>query len=167
MICLKPIAKQAALIGLLIFFSYNAVLAQNGQQLFQANCQTCHALNKPLVGPALAGFEGRGPWGDRKELYKWIHNPPGYMANNPYTQGLKAQYGSLMQSFPSLTEKEIDAIADYITTASAAPAPGAPGAPGTATGTQEQPSSGNGALVFAIVSLVLAIIALILMQVNS
>ncbi len=169
MIFLKPIAKRVALIGFLFFISYTTVLAQDGKQLFQANCQSCHAVDKVVVGPALEGLESRGPWSDRKELYKWVHNPPGYMASNAYTQGLKAQYGALMTPFPQLTDPQIDAIVSYINTSASDKAKGAttggePSGDKAAAGEQQ---SGNGGLIFGIVSLVLAIVAFILMQVNS
>ncbi len=168
MIFFKNISKKVALVGLLFFLSIT-VFAQEGKQLFQQNCQTCHAVDKALVGPALGGLESRGPWSDRKELYKWIHNPAAYMANDPYTKGLKAQYGSIMQAFPQLKETEIDAIVDYINTTAAEKASGGPGATGGANYVSDdgQPKEGSGGLIFGIISLVLAIVAFILMQVNS
>ena len=42
----------------------------------------------------LGGLEERHKWADHKELLKWVNNPVGYMAKDPYTQGLKAQFGS-------------------------------------------------------------------------
>ena len=108
--------------------SGSKLFAQNGQALFQQNCAACHAVSKNLTGPALAGLETRGPWSDRKELYKWIHNPSKYMQTDPYTQGLKQQYGGVvMTGFPQLSEKDIDAIVDYVDQA-AAKATAAPGA---------------------------------------
>ncbi len=98
-----------------LLLSGTRLQAQDGQALFQQNCASCHAVNKELTGPALAGVETRGPWTDRKQLYAWIHNPAKYMANDPYAQGLKASHGNvLMTAFPQLSEKEIDAILDYI-----------------------------------------------------
>ena len=90
--------------------------AAAGKTLFQQNCQTCHALNKALTGPALADVAGRGPWGDRRELYKWIHNPPAYIASDKtgYTKGLQEQYKALMTPFPQLSEKDIDNIVAYL-----------------------------------------------------
>jgi len=86
-----------------------------GYTLFQANCASCHQVTKRLVGPALAEVEERGPWSDRKQLYAWIHNPARYMKSEPYTAGLFKEYGGIMmQAFPNLSEKDIDAILDYI-----------------------------------------------------
>lgn len=147
----------------LIAFSFNGLYAQDGKALFSANCASCHAINKNLTGPALAGLETRGPWGDRKQLYAWIHNPAGFMAKDPYTQQLKAQFnGVVMTAFPNLSEKEIDAIVDYVNKAAAAPA--ATPATGTQTAKAEE---GDSTLLFGILTLILAVVALILLQVNS
>jgi cytochrome c2 len=87
-----------------------------GQSLFRQNCQTFHALDKDLTGPALRGFTNRGPWSDKKEIYKWIKNPAAYIRQNKYAAGLQKQYGSIMQSF-ELTEEQIDHIVNYIVSA--------------------------------------------------
>ena len=36
------------------------------------------------------------------------------MEKDPYTRGLKTEYGSMMTAFPDLSEVEIDAIMSYI-----------------------------------------------------
>jgi cytochrome c2 len=100
MIFSKPLAQKYILTGLLFVLSFTTIQAQEGKALFQQNCQNCHALDKQLTGPALRGFLNRGPWGDRQKLYAWIHNPGAFIATDPYTQGLKAQYGVIMQAFP-------------------------------------------------------------------
>ena len=79
MIFIKPLAQKVLLLGLLLF-SFSIINAQGGaaaegKTLFQQNCQSCHALDKNLTGPALRGVSGRGPWGDREEIYKWSKNP--------------------------------------------------------------------------------------------
>jgi len=162
---LKIIAKNSVLPGLFLLLSLNSVEAQSGQQIFQQNCQSCHSLDKDLTGPHLRGVEERGPWGDRANLVKWVHNPGAFMASDPYTQGLQKTFGSIMPGFPQLSEDDIHAIFDYIKTA---PPPGGakptPGADGAAEG---EGSSNRNALIFGIISLILAIVALILMQVNS
>ncbi|MGN6493933.1 MAG: c-type cytochrome [Agriterribacter sp.] len=154
--------------GLAIVFSLSflatSVNAQEGKAIFNQKCATCHSITKPLTGPALGGFEERGPWSDRKKLYAWIHNPAAFMANDSYTQNLKAQFnGVIMTGFPDLTEKQIDAIVDYINTAASAPKEGTP-TPGTAP--VAEPKSDN-TLLFGVLTLILAVIALTLLQVNS
>jgi cytochrome c2 len=86
---LKSHARKSVLVGLLFFVFHISARAQNGEQLFKQNCASCHAIDKVLAGPALGGVLNRGPWAeDKKHLYEWIHNPPGFMAKDPYTQGL-------------------------------------------------------------------------------
>ncbi len=150
---------------ILIFFS-NRTSAQNGQQLFQQNCASCHGVNKALTGPALAGVESRGPWSDRKELIKWINNPAKYMQNDPYTQGLKAQYGNVvMTAFPQFSDKEVDAILQYI---NSVPPPKAPGTGGAGEGASATSyGEDDNAILYGILTLILAVVALIMLQVNS
>jgi cytochrome c551/c552 len=144
-----------------IVFSSTYVSAQDGKALFISKCASCHHPTKIGVGPALGGLEERGKWADHNELLAWVNNPGGYMAKDPYTQGLKAQYGSMMTGFPDLKLADVSAIVAYINTAAQPPPPPPPGDPGSA-----EPSSQN-AIIFGVISLILAIIALILMQVNS
>ena len=87
-----------------------------GKTVFQGNCQTCHAFDKNLTGPALRGVESRGPWTDRKNLLMWVKNPAGTINKFQYTKDLVVQYGGqIMPSFPQLTDTQIENIFDYIT----------------------------------------------------
>ena len=83
-----------------------------GKSLFVSKCAACHGI---LHGePGLMGFEERGPWQDRNNLYEWIRNPAKFMEKDPYARRLKEQYGSMMRAFPEIKNEEIDAIVDYI-----------------------------------------------------
>ena len=68
-----------------------------------------------------------------------------------------------MNLFPNLTDPEIDAILGYI---KSVPAPGAAAAGGAAEGAAAS-EGGDNTLLFGILTLILAIVALILLQVNS
>jgi mono/diheme cytochrome c family protein len=170
MICIKPSARGVLLLGFLFqFILYSNVYAQDaidGKQLFQQNCQTCHALDKNLTGPALRGFTSKGPWTDRQNIYDWIHNPAAFIAKDDYARALKDQYGVIMQAFPQLSNEQIDAIVDYI---NAAPPPGGGGGEqGAASSAQaDQEAANRNAIIFGVISLILALVALVLMQVNS
>src|SRR5688572_30192389 len=59
-----------------------------GKTIFQQNCQSCHALDKKLSGPSLRGITERGPWTDRKNIYKWVQNPAAFIPTTPYTVAL-------------------------------------------------------------------------------
>ena len=85
-----------------------------GASLFKTNCANCHNPTREIVGPPLLGFESRGPWSDRSQLYEWIKNPEAFMKNNSYTRDLRKNYSMSMSPFPNLTHQEIDEIADYI-----------------------------------------------------
>jgi len=156
-------ARKSVLVGLLFFVFHISATAQNGEQLFKQNCASCHGIEKAITGPALSGVLNRGPWAeDKKKLYDWVHNPPGFMAKDPYTQALKAKYQVMMTGFPQLKENEIDAIVDYVM----APPAAAGGTP-TPGGAPVEDNSNRNAIIFGIISLVLALFALILMQINS
>lgn len=85
-----------------------------GKELFQQNCQACHALDKRLTGPALRGVTERGPWTEKQNLYKWIQNPAAFISTTPYTKALQKEYGQIMPPFPQLAEKDIDDILEYL-----------------------------------------------------
>jgi cytochrome c2 len=160
---IKKHARKSVLVGLLFFVFHVSVNAQNGEQLFKQNCASCHAIDKDVTGPALSGVLNRGPWAeDKKNLYSWVHDPAGFMAKDPYTKGLKAKFGAMMTGFPQLKNEEIDAIINYVMNP---PAPGGGG--DKTTGVPAEDTSGRNAIIFGIISLILAIVALILMQVNS
>src|SRR6185503_7654405 len=88
--------------------------AKKGKALFTGNCGSCHNVFKIIVGPALAGFEDRGPWSDRTKLYKWIRHPEIFIKTDPYTQELQKKFKSLMNPSAHLTDEEIDFIVAYI-----------------------------------------------------
>ena len=162
----KPIGRRfSALVLALLFISVSTVKAQDaaaGKTIFMSKCAACHNVLKRATGPALMGVESRGKWADHAEIQKWINNPAAYMAKDAYTQGLKAEYGSMMTGFPDVTLKDVDNIVAYINEASK-PAP----APATGTGDAAQDDGNQNAVIFGVISLILAVIALILMQVNS
>ena len=144
------------------FFLVSNVHAQDGKALFSANCASCHAINKRLTGPALAGVEDR--WPDKKLLHQWIKNNAAVLkSGDKYANDLYNEYGKVqMNLFPTLSDKDIDAILGYIKTeAGKNNQPTPPGGPVTVT------DSGDNTLLFGILTLILAIIAFTLLQVNS
>lgn len=165
MIPCKPTATKLKLfiLSLVVFSAFNSVSAQDGKALFQSKCQSCHNIFKDMTGPALKGLEERGKWADHKQLQAWINNPGGFMKTDAHTTELKAKFGSVMTAFPDITLKEVDAIVTYINgeVANQGKKETPIGDPGP-----EKDNSQN-AVIFGIISLILAIIALVLMQVNS
>lgn len=166
MIPCKPIGKKLTLSLLSLFvLSIVYVSAQDvaaGKALFMSKCASCHQVLKKGTGPALAGLEERHKWADHNELLKWINNPAAYIAGDSYTQGLLAEYKSMMTGFADVTLKDVGDMVAYINDAAKGPKDDGKKTEETA------PEKGNSnAIIFGVISLILAIIALILMQVNS
>jgi cytochrome c2 len=133
----------------------NSSFAADGEALFKANCASCHKALEDYTGPMLKGARDREP--DKEWAYKWVNNVNAMLETDPYAKAMLAKYGSKMTQF-NLEKEEIKAILDWAD-AYTPPAP-PPGAPAGA------PASDN-SLLFGILTLILAIIALILLQVNS
>ncbi|MDB5193938.1 MAG: cytochrome [Segetibacter sp.] len=157
--------KFALVLVFTICFSFvNKIFAQpNGQALFSSNCASCHAVHKNLTGPALAGVEAR--WGKKENLHAWIKNSSAYLkTGDPYATALYNQYNKTnMPAFTSLTEQDIDAILAYV---NSVPAPGT-GDSAAGGGASSAATESDNTLLFGILTLILAVIALVLLQVNS
>ncbi|MGI9525626.1 MAG: c-type cytochrome [Weeksellaceae bacterium] len=89
-----------------------------GQELYNANCAACHALDKKLVGPALGGVverlqqdQGLG----RDWLHSWIKDNEALRASgDAYAiQVYEENNQVLMTAFPQLSETDIDDILAY------------------------------------------------------
>ena len=150
----------AVFIFLTLISSQRSVYAADGEALFKANCASCHKPLEHYVGPALKGAREREP--EKGWVYKWIANTTSMVNTDPYAKKLKDEAGGVvMTAFPDLPKADIDAILDW---ADKYEAPGAnpanPNAPAAA------PKSDN-TVLYGILTLLLAVIALILLQVNS
>ncbi len=141
----------------LLSFANNSV-AQDGKALFKANCAACHAIDKDLTGPALKDVETR--WPSKSLLVTWIKNWNKAVATaDPYAVKIKDWSQAQMSVFESLSDKEVDAILGYVAEASKAPKPTEKKAEATA--------EADNSLLYGILSLILAVIALILLGVNA
>ncbi len=142
-------------IFLVVLLSINTQsLAADGAALFKANCASCHKVDKDFTGPALKGWKDRVP-GDGW-IYKWMANPGAQ--SDPYATALKAKWKPvIMTNFAQLSKEEIDGILKYVDDWAPATPTAAPGG---------EPATDN-SLIFGILTLVLALIAFILLQVNS
>ena len=102
-----------------------------GKALFNANCAACHKLNKRAVGPALKGVSTKY---NKEWLYSWIKNSTAMVkSGDAQAVAIYEEYnGSVMTSFPQLSNEDIDnilAYTDYTPPAAAAAASAAAGAP--------------------------------------
>jgi mono/diheme cytochrome c family protein len=145
------------LLFFLVFSSFNKSFAADGEALFKANCANCHKPLEDYTGPALKGARKRAPNPDWS--IKWVNNVNSMLETDPYAKSLLAKYGSKMTQF-NLPEADIKAILDYADNYT-------PPAPTTAAADGGSGSSSDNSLLFGILTLILAVIALILLQVNS
>lgn len=132
----------------------------DGKSLFQSNCAQCHNPISVVVGPALKGVTQRVP--DRQLLYAWIHNNAQVRASgNVYFNNLYNQYGRApMNTFPNLTDPEIDAILQYVETYKA---------PLAATNTSNYPNAPpeDHTFLYGVVTFILALFVFGLNLVNN
>ncbi len=141
------------------------VQAQDGKALFNQKCASCHAIDKQLVGPALSGVEDR--WDDKAMLYDWVRNSAAVIKKGyPRAVAVYNEYKRVqMAAFPELKNEDIDAILGYINTGGAKAAVAAAVPAGGSPADDSGESDSN--LLYGILTLILAVIALILLQVNS
>ncbi len=159
MSCYRKVFNKIFIAFFLIAFLVPAgIYAQDGQALFKANCASCHKPDKVLAGPALQGWKDRQPDG---WIYKWVANPAAQ--NDPYATQLKTTWkaNGIMQAFGTLKKAEIDAIMKYVDDYD--PNAGKKKDDGDVKGS----GGGDNSLLFGILTMVLALVAFILLQVNS
>lgn len=148
---MKPLMRSCWLaVWLLIGVGW----AQDGKALFQANCASCHAVNRRVIGPALKGVHER--WGnDEAEMIKFIHNSQAYINGNfkhsAYAKKLYEEYNrTVMTAFTGLSDGEIKAILDYVKVETEALAKAASSTEGASGGGAAGGASGGGSASNAI-----------------
>ncbi len=89
--------------------------AQNGEELFNTHCATCHKVLDNSTGPKLQGV--RKKWSDggstEASLYQWVKNWQVAAANDPYAKSVADWSPTAMSVFGFLSDDEITAIFDY------------------------------------------------------
>lgn len=142
--------------------------AEEGKKLFQANCSSCHAVDKEVVGPALQGIEKRRDIG---WILKWVKNPQAVIkSGDAYAVALYNKYAQQnMTAFGSLKDDEIKSIVEYIKAyvpekkdEKSAVAAGDP-----AAGTSSGNSTTTTLLVLLVIALLLLFIMMLLGRVND
>jgi len=153
-------ATTTAFLIIIISSFQNSVLAADGQAIFKTYCSSCHKPDADYTGPALKGArERQAAAGLPKDwVYKWVSNTTGMVQTDPYAKTLFAKFGSVMTPFSNLKKDEIDAVLDWANSYQPPPPPG-----GAVTSGGESDNS----LLYGLLTLILAVVALILLQVNS
>ncbi|WP_418509251.1 c-type cytochrome [Corallibacter sp.] len=140
----------------------------NGKSLFNANCASCHKLDKKMTGPALRNVESRLEEAglDRQWIYDWVHNSSSMIkAGDEYGNKIFDEYGgSAMTAFPQLSEKDIDDILAYTAEEPAV----APKPEGAVAGQATSANSGAGSneLILGALALLFALLAMALILVT-
>lgn len=85
-----------------------------GEALFNNNCKACHRVKVKLVGPALAGIEGRAPSIDW--IKAWVKNSAKVIASgDEYANKIYNEYQkSQMTAFTSFTDDQVMNILAYV-----------------------------------------------------
>ena len=136
---------------------------QAGKKLFNANCASCHKLNKKAVGPALKGVSAKY---DREWLYSWIKNSSAMIKEgDAQAVSIWEEYNKVaMNAFPMFSNADIDNILAY--TDYTPPAPVAT----AATQSTATAASGSGAsndLILAALTLVFLMLVVMLFLVQK
>jgi mono/diheme cytochrome c family protein len=85
---------------------------EEGKALFEANCTSCHPINKKCVRD-IANAESR--WPNRNALIQFIKDPTTAIETYPYARALWLEYDKIMQlPFPELSDAQVSAILDYL-----------------------------------------------------
>lgn len=92
-----------------------------GEGIFNANCKSCHRVEKQLVGPALKDVYDRTPSIDW--IKSFVKNPAGVIASgDPYAVKLFEQFKpTMMNSFNTLKDEDIMNVLAYIKAKSSEP----------------------------------------------
>jgi mono/diheme cytochrome c family protein len=147
--------------------SADAATVAKGQELYEANCKTCHAItNEVVVGPGLAGILERRTvaW-----LIPWIKNNNKVIkSGDAYAVALYEKYGKAqMNVFEGLSNADILSILSYIKNPPAAPGQakiitdGTPGTDGDKTTGAGMSSEYFNIIVFGLVVVLLLVLAVL------
>jgi len=133
-----------------------------GKSLFNQHCAACHNLDKKMTGPALRGVTERL---ETEWLHKWIKNSAEMVkSGDAYAVKIFEEYnGSPMNTFPQLSDADIDNILAY--TAESKPEPVA--ITGESAGASAGSSEATSWLILGALILVLLVLIAMLYIVNK
>jgi cytochrome c551/c552 len=165
----KPNLRRLTLFILSVFvFSTFKIAGQAdaaaGQKIFSTVCAGCHSVAVDVTGPALKGVQSR--WEDHGKLVEWIINAPALIKSG-YPKALEVEKlkPAEMTANPSLKPADVENVLAYISAETIR----LENANNKKDDNNDDGNKGDGqgAILFGIITLIMAIIAMILMQVNS
>ena len=132
-------------------FSFSKINAQDGKAVFIAKCASCHTMGKDATGPDLQKILSR--WdGDENRVKQWILNYDKLAKTDAHAAEVAASRPAVMQIFEGqISDAELAAVIKY--TNEWVP----PVAPTSTDGGGKD--GGGGALMFGIISLIMALIS--------
>jgi cytochrome c551/c552/preprotein translocase subunit SecG len=145
-------------------YSQNDPKVAEGAALFkEAGCNTCHAVHKKVVGPALKDVSKR--WKNQQELIAFIRNSAKLIASgHPYSNQIFKEYNGLqMPNHEFLTEDQVKSILAYIKAEEAnVPQEKKDPTPDQAGGGQTTPGKDSSGMILTLILVVLALVLLTL-----
>jgi len=178
----RNLSSRFLLLGLIALLSFStSIYAQDGdpvagKKLFNANCASCHKLDKKMTGPALRNVEARlaeDEGLDRAWLSAWIRNSAAVIASgDAYANKIYNEYNkTAMTPYPQFEDKDINDILAYTAVDPCLdnPKPGCPnyippsGGGGESTG---QSDGGSNKIILGALALLFALLAAGLYIVN-
>lgn len=165
----RYLLRHFSILIIALVVSVSSVFAQDvnaGKQLFIGKCQACHSgdMKSNSTGPALGGVQSR--WEDQEKLHEWIKNNAKLIASGyPKAVEVSKISPTVMQSFTDLDDTQIGDILAYID-AKASGKLDAPKEAAAATGGAGAEASNQSNIMYGVISLILALVALILIFVN-
>lgn len=140
-------------------------------ELFKANCTSCHAVDKKVVGPALAGVWDR--WESQDKITAWVKNSAKLIASgDAYANKVFGENNKVaMPAFGQLSDDQILDILTYVKAKAsgvALPFEAAPAAPagGAGAATAETNEGSSNWYIYALAGFLL-ILAVLLWNVTS
>lgn len=166
---ITKLTSALATLAVIVAFSTPASAQDDvaaGEKLFQENCASCHALDKKVVGPALAGLHDRA---GRTEawLLKWVKNAPKMIADGDAlaVKLFEENNKQNMTVFETLSDNDIKNILAYVKNPPVVdnPPPTPPNGGGNETNptASEASSSVKGLINFLIVCIIIAVLLIL------
>lgn len=168
------VLRTLFLLTALLTTRVNAQTAEEGAQLFNANCTSCHAMNDKVVGPALKDAHKRH---DEKWMISWIKNSQKMIQSGDPTavKLFNENNQSPMTPFEQLSENQVKSIIAYIKAESEKPAEAVSAGVASANGSVQVPAEASasmkgkvnwlliiiGVLLFMVIAMVLDILGMI------
>ena len=158
----RIVTSHALNLIFVLFLALNASAQEpdiaKGKSLYNANCASCHKLNKKLIGPALKGVSAKY---DKEWLYAWIKNSAAMIkAGDEQAVAIYEEYNKVaMNAFPQLSNEDIDnilAYTDYVPEPVAAPTSVAGGEPSTG-----EPSLANDIILGLLIVVLLVLVTML------